>query len=214
MYDFLFAAFTISSQVWMFDSRESMVEFFCDQLAELDRCMAVVMVDSCCECYKMKENVLHCKYLRYQPRTLNVVSTCRCEGVKHDTLLMTPYAKNSVAYVFLRDVCEEELQVLKDTILVLARAIESLEMRMERERILRQLVENLRQFEFLADRLRNPLAVILGMAELEGEVDTARAFHLIRKSAYRIKRILDELTVSEIKTQNIICEVSAKRLKV
>ncbi len=200
--DLLFTAFTISSQVWMFGSRESMIEFFCDQLSELGCCKAVVISDKTGEYYRMNENVLSCRYLNYQPKIPSVIRAeyCDCEGVNHSILLMVPYDEKSAVYVFLTAVSEEGLQILKDTASVLGRAIESLETHREKKRAIGQLMENLRQFEMLSDRLRNPLAVIMGLVELEGEIDERKAFRMIGESAVKIKRILDELTDSEVRT--------------
>jgi len=116
---------------------------------------------------------------------------------------MIPYSKTSTIYFFLKsrnNICEETLQVLKDIVFVLSKALDNLETKLKLEAAFNQLQANLNHFQYLADKLRNPLAVILGVTELEGEIDCKKAFNLIRNSGLKIKKVLDEMRDAEMTT--------------
>ncbi len=202
--ELLFKAFEISSQIWLFQKREEMLNFFCEQISELKSCTAVVAIDSYGVYSKMKEDVTPCRYLGFHPRTISVIphNHCKCD-VEHDYLVMIPYSKTSTIYFFLKsrnNICEETLQVLRDMVFVLSKALDNLETKIKLEAAFNQLQANLNHFQYLADKLRNPLAVILGVTELEGEIDCKKAFNLIRNSGLKIKKVLDEMRDSEITT--------------
>ncbi len=69
-----------------------------------------------------------------------------------------------------------------------------------RESILKVIVQNLEHFESLADKLRNPLAIIMGLLELRDEVNFERILNEIEAQAIKIEKILDELRMGEILT--------------
>ncbi len=205
MNDLLFTAFTFSSNVWMFDKREKMINFFCDQVFENESCTAVVVSDKTGEHYRMDEDVMGCNYLKYHPKVFSIVNAkaCGCKGVKHKYLLTLPITEGSSVYIFLKEADEEIIQILKDMVLVLSRAIRNLEMWIERELVLLRLKENLEQFQFLSDRLRNPLSVITGVLEIADEIDTRKGFEMIKTSARKIKEVLDQLSDAEIESKKI-----------
>lgn len=202
--ELLFTAFTFSSNIWMFNSRKEMIDFFCDQVFENENCTAVVVSDKTGEHYRMEENVMKCKYLKYRPRVFSIIISeeCKCD-MNHRYLLAIPISDDSSAYIFLRDISEETVQILKDMVLVLSRAIENLEMWLERELMLLRLKLNLEHFQFLSDRLRNPLSVIIGVSELADELETEKAFELIRTSATKIKEVLDDLADAEVRSKKM-----------
>jgi len=70
-----------------------------------------------------------------------------------------------------------------------------------------QLVTNLCQFDSSADRLRNPLAVIMSALELRDELGTEKVLETIDKQVKRIKDELDELRKEELKTYNLTKDV-------
>lgn len=94
----------------------------------------------------------------------------------------------------------EEINILLDLADDLAFAIKAIEVEKERGVALRQLRENLEQFEYLADRLRNPLAIMKGYMELRSEVSTDKVLEMIDVQINRIHRILDDLRRREKKT--------------
>ncbi|WP_456330205.1 histidine kinase dimerization/phospho-acceptor domain-containing protein [Archaeoglobus sp.] len=208
--ELLFSAFTFSSNVWMFKSRDEMIKYFCDHVIENDNCTGVVVSDENGEHYRMNENVLKCKYLNYIPRVFSVVNAeyCECENVEHKLLLSIPISNRAAAYIFLKEADEETVQILKDMVTVLSRAIENLEMNMELEAMLSRLKANLQQLEYLSDRLRNPLSVILGVYELKDEIGTDKAFEMVRRSAEKIKEVLDNLSDAEVKSKEMFKKLS------
>ncbi len=208
--ELLFSAFTFSSNVWMFKSRDEMIKYFCDHVIENDNCTGVVVSDENGEHYRMNENVLKCKYLNYIPRVFSVVNAeyCECENVEHKLLLSIPISNRAAAYIFLKEADEETVQILKDMVTVLSRTIENLEMNMELEAMLSRLKANLQQLEYLSDRLRNPLSVILGVYELKDEIGTDKAFEMVRRSAEKIKEVLDNLSDAEVKSKEMFKKLS------
>ncbi len=94
---------------------------------------------------------------------------------------------------------------------VLSRAIKHLEIQKENEMVMERLKENLKHFQFLADRLRNPLAVIQGVAELAGEMDMETVFEMVRKSAEKMKEVLDSLSEAEVSSIELYQTLFSKR---
>ncbi|WP_202320705.1 hypothetical protein [Archaeoglobus neptunius] len=203
--ELLFNAFTFSSNVWMFRNREKMIKYFCDLVIESDECTGVIVTDESGEHYRMNENVLKCRYLNYTPKVFSVVNAehCECEDVDHKLLLSIPVSNKAAAYIFLKDANEETIQILKDMVTVLSRAIENLEITVEMDVMLSRLKANLEHFQYLSDRLRNPLSIILGVSELKDEIDTDKAFEMVKKSAEKIKIVLDSLSEAELKSKEM-----------
>lgn len=73
--------------------------------------------------------------------------------------------------------------------------------------VIQQLAENLSHFEKSSDRLRNPLAVILGTLELREEIEKEKVMRIINQHAVRIKDELDELRNAEEKTHKLFEEI-------
>ncbi len=205
--DLLFVAFTFSSQVWMFSKREEMIEFFISRVFENELCTAVVVSDKTGEYYRMDEDIMTCKYLSYLPKTFNFVNSkeCRCKNVKHKLLIMIPILKGSAVYIFLSEESEEVTQIFKDMAVVLARAIENLEAKETVYAMVRRLERNLEYFQFLADRLRNPLSVIMGVAEMVDDFGIEKGLEMIKENAERMRRVLDDLSDAEVLTKKM-CE--------
>jgi len=86
---------------------------------------------------------------------------------------------------------EEELEVLETLANDLAFAIKSLELEEERITAARQIERNIEQFAYLTDRIRNPLAAIVGYAEMNEKFDDI--FEKIIQQARRIDMILEEI---------------------
>jgi len=203
--ELLLNAFIFSSNVWMFKSRDEMIEYFCDHVIECDICTAVVVSDESGEHYRINENVLKCRYLNYIPRVFSLVNAeyCECEDVMHKLLLSIPVSNRTAVYIFLKDSDEEAVQILKDMATVLSGAIENLEIKIELSAMVSRLKANLEHFEYLSDRLRNPLSVIIGVCELKDAIDTEKAFEMVRESAEKIKSVLDNLADAEVKSKEM-----------
>ncbi len=194
MIELLFTAFTIASYVWLLDNREKILRFLCDEIGELEICRAIVVIDNGREYYRMKKGVrvLDCEYLRYQPKSFNFV--------EKEMLITAPISANSSVYIFLNQYDEEIGQIFQDLLRVVGRAIEDLEVRKRKEELLKTVRENLKQFQYLSDKLRNPLAVIFGALEMKYELGLEKACLMISESAEKIKRVLDELSECEVQT--------------
>jgi len=82
-------------------------------------------------------------------------------------------------------------------------SIKSMEVEREKEAALRVIVENLNQLEFLADKLRNPLAIIKGYIEVKDDFNFEDFVKKIEEQANRIENILDKLRAREIATYEI-----------
>jgi len=66
----------------MFNSREKMLDFFCDQVFENESCTAIVVSGKTGGHHRMGENVMSCGYLRYRPKVFNIVYTKKVVIVK------------------------------------------------------------------------------------------------------------------------------------
>jgi len=82
---------------------------------------------------------------------------------------------------------------------------------MDRREALEQLAANLMQFETSADRLRNPLAVIMSSLELKDEFGKDRVLEIVDEYSKRIKKELDEMREEEINTF-LLTEKSIEKL--
>ncbi len=206
--ELLTKALEISSNIWGFQRREDILDFFCNQISEIDNFIAVVIIDPSGIYNTIKEDISFCRYLHYQPRTVSVISCEDCEyacGNKRNSIIMIPYSNMSSVYFFLSDFLYEEIiYILSNLVSILSKALENLEIRLKLEEAFNQLQTNLNYFQHLADKLRNPLAVILGVTELkDDEIDCRKAFNLIRRSGFKIKKVLEEMRDFEMTTVNI-----------
>lgn len=95
---------------------------------------------------------------------------------------------------------EEELRVISTIAQDVSMRLKALKVEKERERALKLIMENLEHFEELADKLRNPLAVIKGYLEIRDEVSEEEVIKNIWEHANRIEKILDELRFKELAT--------------
>ncbi len=73
----------------------------------------------------------------------------------------------------------------------------------DRKEALEQLAANLAQFETSADRLRNPLAVIMSSMELKNQLGEDKVLNTVDEQAKRIKRELDDMREEEMKTYRL-----------
>ncbi|MFP3908795.1 MAG: PAS domain S-box protein [Halobacteriota archaeon] len=98
---------------------------------------------------------------------------------------------------------EEEVSLLKNLSRNVAFALSAYEVEQDKQKAMEQLAANLSQFNRSADRLRNPLAVILGSIEVMSDERRDEVLEKIKEHASRIKEELDVLRVEEIKTYNL-----------
>ncbi len=99
-----------------------------------------------------------------------------------------------------RGFSEEEVSVLAAIGKDVKFAFRSLKIEREKEAAMKVIIDNLSQFEHLADRLRNPLAIIKGYIEIRENFSFDEFAKRIEEQACRIENILDELRAREIVT--------------
>jgi len=92
------------------------------------------------------------------------------------------------------DFSEEEVALLEKLSSNIAFALSAYEVSEDRRRVVEQLAMNLTQFDEAADRLRNPLAAIIGAVEVKDMLGSERALQIIGEHARRIKEELDKRT--------------------
>lgn len=94
----------------------------------------------------------------------------------------------------------EELGMINDLAGDLALALKTIEIEKKRKEALDKMKDNLEYFEYLADRLRNPLAIMRGFVDVKEDVGVERTFKEISNQINRMNRILDNLRVEEEET--------------
>ncbi|WP_202318486.1 PAS domain S-box protein [Archaeoglobus neptunius] len=99
---------------------------------------------------------------------------------------------------------DDELKILEKLGENLGFAITSYRAERDRKIAFNLLLENLEQFESLADKLRNPVAIISGFIEIKDDIGCERVVKEIENHAGRIKEILDELRLQETLTYFIL----------
>ncbi len=101
------------------------------------------------------------------------------------------------------DFIDEEVELLQKLSRNIAFALNAYEVEQDKQMAFEQLMTNLTQFEVSADRLRNPLAIIMSALELRKELGYAKVLELIDEQARRIKEQLDEMRSEEMRTYNL-----------
>ncbi len=98
----------------------------------------------------------------------------------------------------------EGLQQLHNIARNISVALRYMDIAEECEIAFRQIKKNLEHFEFLADKLRNPLAVIKGYLEVREEFDDyEKIFREFEVQVERMEKILEELAEEEAKTYEL-----------
>ncbi|WP_202320139.1 PAS domain S-box protein [Archaeoglobus neptunius] len=95
---------------------------------------------------------------------------------------------------------DEEVGILSSLARDVVFSIRSLKIEKEKEAAFKVIMDNLNQFEYLADKLRNPLAIIKGYIEVRDEFEFDEFARKVEEQADRIEEILDELRAREIAT--------------
>jgi len=117
-----------------------------------------------------------------------------CFSISHDG--------RNYGYLCVKYSGEEERVLLETLAKDIAFALKAIEDEKERERLLSRLIENVKTFAFLVDRIRNPLAVISGLAETLIEKEEVRG--KILQQVERIVEIVEKLDVSWKETEKFI----------
>lgn len=98
---------------------------------------------------------------------------------------------------------EKEVNLLKGLADDIGYAIRNIDIKKEKEAAMDQIAENLKHFDLLADKLRNPLAIIQGYLELRDEFGEEIVFAEISKQVDRMMKILNELREKEKETYRL-----------
>lgn len=126
---------------------------------------------------------------------------CACPKAKEKSLLLPITFEGKVlgllALCSIGELMEIEIQIFSQLSEDLGFAINHYRAERERRILSHLITENLRQFEDLADKLRNPLAIALGYAEIRDEVGCDRAIEEIEKQLRRLLETVEELRFQE-----------------
>ncbi len=95
---------------------------------------------------------------------------------------------------------EEEIEMLQTLADDLAFAIKTIEMDEARRKAYRQIEKNIEQFAILVDQIRNPLAVITGLAELKIDSNLR---DMIVEQVNKIDRLIEKLDKGWIESEKV-----------
>ncbi len=145
-----------------------------------------------------------------------VLSTCKdCEGCQlrtrlrgdlHVLVLPLHYARKlygAIGLISSSRPSDEEVRTLIDMSRNISLGIRHQEILQQRKIAIEQIKKNLEQFEFLSDKLRNPLAIIRGYLEIKDEIDKEKLFSEIEKQVIRLENAINELRKEELKTYHL-----------
>ncbi len=99
-----------------------------------------------------------------------------------------------------RMLSDEEMRLLEALSRDLAVAFKAIRTDNLRESALKLIVENLNQFEVLADKLWNPLAILRGYLEVRDSVNLEELLRKVDAQVRRMERILSDLRAREVFT--------------
>lgn len=136
----------------------------------------------------------------------HLCENCSLNGDRSIKKLVIPLTHENRLYGVLwihsnsDDFTSEELGMINDLAGDLALALKTIEIERERNEALDKMKDNLEYFEYLADRLRNPLAIMRGYVDVKEEIGGERAFKELSNQINRMNRILDNLRTKEEET--------------
>ncbi|MEM0203818.1 MAG: PAS domain S-box protein [Archaeoglobaceae archaeon] len=126
---------------------------------------------------------------------------CTCPKASDKSLVIPITFEGKIlgilALCSIGELAENEIQIFSQLSEDLGFAINHYKVERQRRILSHLLTENLRQFEALADKLRNPLAIAMGYAEIRGEVGCDKAIEEIEKQLRRILETVEELRFQE-----------------
>ncbi|MCX8172271.1 MAG: PAS domain S-box protein [Archaeoglobaceae archaeon] len=129
---------------------------------------------------------------------------CNCNNAKDKSFIIPIMYKNRVlgllALCSIGEINENEKNIFLELGEDLGLALEHYNTEFERRIMSNIISENLKHFENLADRLRNPLAIALGYIELVDEVGAEKVLKEIKAQLDRMMETIDELRYQETVT--------------
>ncbi len=111
------------------------------------------------------------------------------------------YGEKTYGFLSVKNVDEEMKSLLRTLTDDIAFAFKSMEDEEKRDELFKQLVENIRTIAYLIDRIRNPLTVIRGFAEVYIKDEEVR--NKIIMQIDRIMEIVENLDISWAKSERI-----------
>lgn len=205
----------ITSELWEFENIQDTIKYFCEAFCGLEGCLAVVVHDSSGEFYRAKREFFGCKYLDYKPASIKVIYPEECHNcnMSHKALLIQPITGRGAVYIFTDTSDQLFLAGLSYAVNILSKVLEEKKMREKLRQILFSLESNIQHFQYLSDRLRNPLSTIIGVLELKDELPEEKVFKMIMDGAKKIWNVLDQLNDSEENTRNIFSAITSEYTK-
>ncbi|MFP4558486.1 MAG: PAS domain S-box protein [Archaeoglobaceae archaeon] len=102
------------------------------------------------------------------------------------------------------DFNDEEITLLNKLASNIAFALSAHKVERDKSTAMEQLAKNLSQFDMAADRLRNPLAIIMSALELKDSYGKDKAFKIVQEQTERIEKELDEMRKEESATHKLL----------
>ncbi len=102
------------------------------------------------------------------------------------------------------DFSDEEITLLKKLANNISFALNAYEVEQDKVTAMEQLAKNLSQFDLAADRLRNPLAIIISALELKDRYGKDEVMNIVQEQTERIKKELDQLRKEESATHELL----------
>lgn len=96
-------------------------------------------------------------------------------------------------------ISEEEIRLLQTLADDVAFAIDAIRLERARQETLRRIEKNIEQFAILVDKIRNPLAVITGFADLFGNMEKDKILEQVRK----IEEIIEQLEAGWLESEDV-----------
>lgn len=127
--------------------------------------------------------------------------------------IFTERLQNLVVLEREENFTEDELRILSTISQNISMRFKALKVEKEKEMARRIVIENLKHFEELADKLRNPLAVIKGYFEIKSEVSEEEFVRQVTEHVEKMERILDELREREMETYELKKILENKKFK-
>jgi PAS domain S-box-containing protein len=97
---------------------------------------------------------------------------------------------------------KDEIELLQTLANDIAFGIKSIEVEEQRRKAFEQITKNIEQFAVLIDSIRNPLTVIVGLAEIKGD-EISEISELIIQQVGRIEKIIKQLDEGWIESERV-----------
>lgn len=127
--------------------------------------------------------------------------SAKISDVPQEGCFSISYSGNDYGYLCVMYSGEEERTLLETLAKDIAFAIKTIEDEQKKLELLNRLMDNLKTFAFIVDRIRNPLAVISGLAETFVENEETR--RKILQQVDRIVEIIQKIEMAWKKTENL-----------